>query len=51
MTPVNGQPEAAKRLQELLQRCFGEPYPANGAELRLSAKAGITLFPNDGVAR
>ncbi|MGA8006790.1 MAG: EAL domain-containing protein [Burkholderiales bacterium] len=49
VTPVNGQPEAAKRLQELLQRCFGEPYPANGAELRLSAKAGITLFPNDGV--
>ena len=49
LAPVNGQPEAAKRLQDLLQRCFGEPYHANGAELRLTAKAGITLFPNDGV--
>ena len=49
LAPVNGQPEAAKRLQELLQRCFGEPYHAGGAELRVAAKAGITLFPNDGV--
>ena len=46
---MNGQPEVTKRLQDLLQRCFGEPYHANDAELRLSAKAGVTLFPNDGV--
>ena len=49
LAPVNGQPEVTKRLQDLLQRCFGEPYHANDAELRLSAKAGVTLFPNDGV--
>jgi len=49
LAPVNGQPEATKRLQELLQRCFGEPYHARGTDLRLSAKAGVTLFPNDGV--
>ena len=49
LAPVNGQPEATKRVQDLLQRCFGEPYHANGTELRLSAKAGVTLFPNDGV--
>ncbi|HUJ87179.1 MAG TPA: EAL domain-containing protein [Burkholderiales bacterium] len=49
LAPVNGQPEAAKRLQDLLQRCFGEPYHAGGAELRVTAKAGIALFPNDGV--
>ncbi|MGH8737409.1 MAG: EAL domain-containing protein [Burkholderiales bacterium] len=49
LAPVNGQPEAAKRLQDLLQRCFGEAYHADGTELRLSAKAGVTLFPNDGV--
>jgi PAS domain S-box-containing protein/diguanylate cyclase (GGDEF)-like protein len=49
LAPVNGQPEAARRLQDLVQRCFGEPYHAEGAELRVSANAGITLFPNDGV--
>ncbi len=49
LAPVNGQPEAAKRLQDLLQRCFGELYQAGGAELKVTAKAGIALFPNDGV--
>ena len=49
LAPVNGQAEAAKRVQELLQRCFGEPYHAGGTELRVAAKAGITLFPNDGM--
>ena len=49
LAPVNGHQEAAKRLQDLLQRCFGEPYHAHGAEFRVTVKVGIVLFPNDGV--
>src|SRR5207245_10693786 len=28
--------------------CFGPPYLVSGTELRVSAKAGVALFPNDG---
>lgn len=49
LAPVTGQSEAASRVGELRQRCFGEVFQIGDTELRISAKAGITLFPNDGV--
>jgi EAL domain-containing protein (putative c-di-GMP-specific phosphodiesterase class I) len=39
----------ARVLDETSRACFGEPFrPEGGAELRLSAKAGIALSPEDG---
>jgi diguanylate cyclase (GGDEF)-like protein len=40
----------AARLIELLTRnCFGTPYAVDGTELKVGAKAGVALFPDDGV--
>jgi diguanylate cyclase (GGDEF)-like protein len=45
---VSSESEVARLIEEWLAECFGPPYLVGGAELRVSAKAGIALFPSDG---
>jgi diguanylate cyclase (GGDEF)-like protein/PAS domain S-box-containing protein len=45
---VSSESEVARFIEQWLAECFGPPYVVNGTELRLSAKAGVALFPNDG---
>src|SRR5437763_1109540 len=47
-TGVSSENEVARRIEQWLAECFGPPYTVSGSELRVSAKAGIALFPNDG---
>ena len=39
--------DAARRLEQKLRACFEAPFTLSGHELRVSAKAGLALFPND----
>src|SRR5467141_979040 len=45
---VNSESEVARIIEQWLAECFGPPYLVSGTELRVAAKAGIALFPNDG---
>jgi diguanylate cyclase (GGDEF)-like protein/PAS domain S-box-containing protein len=45
---IKGRSEVTRRIESLWQSCLAEPFRVLGAELRISAKAGVTLFPNDG---
>jgi diguanylate cyclase (GGDEF)-like protein len=45
---VTSESEVARIIEQWLAECFGPPYSVNGTELRVAAKAGIALFPNDG---
>src|SRR5882724_6423461 len=45
---VSSESEVARIIEQWLEECFGPPYTVSGTELRVSAKAGIALFPNDG---
>jgi diguanylate cyclase (GGDEF)-like protein/PAS domain S-box-containing protein len=45
---VRSELDAARALGELAKKCFGEPFLIGDTELRLSAKAGIALFPGNG---
>jgi len=47
-TGVSSENEVARLIEQWLAECFGPPYTVSGSELRVSAKAGIALFPNDG---
>ena len=47
-TGVSSESEVARIAEQWLADCFGPPYAVSGTELRVSAKAGIALFPNDG---
>jgi diguanylate cyclase (GGDEF)-like protein/PAS domain S-box-containing protein len=49
LATFHGAVESAtlQRFEEILKRCFGEPFLVNGSELRLAARCGIALFPND----
>ncbi|ALS98284.1 EAL domain-containing protein [Lacimicrobium alkaliphilum] len=40
--------DVARTLDYLLKVCVDEPFKLNGDDLRVSAKAGIALFPEDG---
>jgi diguanylate cyclase (GGDEF)-like protein len=46
---TSGADEVARRIESTYQRCYGKPYQIGGTELWVSAKAGVALFPNDGV--
>src|SRR5437762_2814310 len=48
MPGVNTEQDVARRVEEQLRGCFGEPYRVDGTELRIAAKLGIALFPSDG---
>jgi len=47
-TGVSSESEVARLVEQWLAECFGPPYAVSGTELRVSAKAGVALFPNDG---
>jgi len=47
-TGVSSESDVARLIEQWLAECFGPPYMVGGTELRVSAKAGIALFPNDG---
>jgi len=40
--------DVVRHFTEQYQRCFGVPFDIEGQELRVSAKAGIALYPTDG---
>ncbi|MEW6688852.1 MAG: PAS domain S-box protein [Pseudomonadota bacterium] len=46
---VKGRSEAGRVAANGARACFAEPYRVEGNELKLAAKAGLALFPNDGV--
>jgi diguanylate cyclase (GGDEF)-like protein/PAS domain S-box-containing protein len=45
---VVSEAEVARHNEEKLEKCFGTPYRVAGTELRISARAGIAIFPADG---
>jgi diguanylate cyclase (GGDEF)-like protein/PAS domain S-box-containing protein len=45
---VSSESEVARLIEQWLAECFGLPYVVSRTELRVSAKAGVALFPNDG---
>jgi diguanylate cyclase (GGDEF)-like protein/PAS domain S-box-containing protein len=46
--PLKQEAEIAVFLESTLHQCFSTPFAIGDNELRLSAKSGIALFPNDG---
>ena len=46
---VKGRSQASRILTGLLRSCFAAPYALEGSELQVAAKAGLALYPNDGV--
>ena len=45
---VRHEADVAHALEQGLLRCLNQPFPVKGEQLRLSALAGIALFPGDG---
>jgi PAS domain S-box-containing protein/diguanylate cyclase (GGDEF)-like protein len=41
--------DTERMLATLVDRCFSEPYLIEGTELRVGAKAGLAIFPSDGL--
>jgi diguanylate cyclase (GGDEF)-like protein len=48
MPDVETEQEVARRTEDKLRGCFGEPFRVGNTELRISAKVGIAMFPSDG---
>ena len=45
---IGGAEEVARRIEAGARTLFGEPLNIDGREVRLAAKAGIAVFPEDG---
>src|SRR5467141_1702747 len=45
---IRGAGEVARWLEQVSVQVFGTPFAADAREARLSAKAGIAMFPEDG---
>jgi diguanylate cyclase (GGDEF)-like protein len=45
---IAGAAEVARRLEQASATFFGRPFEIDGREVRLAAKTGIALFPEDG---
>jgi diguanylate cyclase (GGDEF)-like protein len=45
---VQSVDELARRVEERLKDFFGAPYPVGNAELSISGKLGIAVYPEDG---
>lgn len=45
---IMGKSEVTRRLADLWERCLSEPFLVLGADHRISTRAGIALYPNDG---
>jgi diguanylate cyclase (GGDEF)-like protein len=41
--------DIARAVEEIVSRCFGEPFALSGHELRIGCRGGIAVFPYDGV--
>lgn len=46
---VKDRPEAERMMAALTRSCFGEPYIVEGTEVKVRVKAGLAVFPNDGL--
>jgi PAS domain S-box-containing protein/diguanylate cyclase (GGDEF)-like protein len=49
MPTIKDGSEAVRMIAALVRACFAEPYAVGGTEIKLGAKAGLAVFPNDGV--
>jgi predicted signal transduction protein with EAL and GGDEF domain len=47
VTDVTSEDGLARWLDKLIEDFFGTPYEVAGAELKISGKCGISMFPND----
>ena len=45
---ISGAEDAGRQLDQTLERLFGPPFQIDDREMRLAAKAGIAVFPEDG---
>jgi diguanylate cyclase (GGDEF)-like protein len=45
---VKGRSEIGRNVERIWRECFTQPFVLGGTELRVSAKAGIALYPSDG---
>jgi diguanylate cyclase (GGDEF)-like protein/PAS domain S-box-containing protein len=45
---IRGRSEVTRRIERIWQDCFSDAFPLGGSAVRVSAKAGVALFPNDG---
>ena len=45
---ISGAEEVARRLEEAAAKFFGVPFQIEDREVRLAAKAGIAVYPDDG---
>src|SRR6267142_1745800 len=45
---VKGEAEVARYVEEGNRQCFRLPFRLNGSDLRISAKMGVAIYPNDG---
>jgi len=45
---VRAEEVLARTIEQNLESCFGEPFEIGGSELRISARAGVAIFPTDG---
>lgn len=47
-TEIAGAEEVARRIESKVGSVFGRPYNVEGREIRLAAKAGVVVYPEDG---
>jgi PAS domain S-box-containing protein/diguanylate cyclase (GGDEF)-like protein len=45
---IRDRSEAEELIATISRACFAEPYTVEGTELKVGAKAGLAMFPNDG---
>ena len=46
---IKGRTEVGRAIEQIWRDCFAQPFQLSDTELRVSAKAGIALFPSDGI--
>ena len=45
---IKGKSEVTRRVERMWHECFSEAFRLGETDIRISAKAGVALFPNDG---
>ncbi|HEY2928279.1 sensor domain-containing protein [Piscinibacter sp.] len=45
---VHAETDLVRAVDERYRQCFGRPFQIDGNELRIAARIGIALYPNDG---